>query len=88
MYLVLSLVGAHDMLETIEEDTALEMSMITHQKAEELNVRLSGIERAVDELAKYIEKNADAERMKTDEAYMTEFMDQLSVRSIDAARIA
>ena len=88
MYLVLSLVGAHDMLETIEEDTALEMSMITHQKAEELNVRLSGIERAVDELAKYIEKNADTERMKTDEAYMTEFMDQLSVRSIDAARIA
>ena len=88
VYLVLSLIGAHDMLEMIETDTAFEMSLLADQKAEELNVRLSGIERAVDQLAYYIRDNIDTERMKTEKDYMSDFLDDFTKRSIGAAKVA
>ena len=88
VYLVLSCIGAHDMLEMIENDTALEMSMLADQKAEELNVRLSGIERAVDELAVFVRDNADSIKLKNDENYMSEFLNEFTIRSIEAGKVA
>ncbi len=81
-------VGLNSVSKSSEEDFSSTMQILLDDKSMELNCEFGRVERGVESLYRYIKKNADPEKLKSDYAYRAEFYKELAEKGEVAGEIA
>ncbi|MCR5094631.1 MAG: diguanylate cyclase [Lachnospiraceae bacterium] len=87
VYILLAVIAAYHILYVIDSDADQTMTRLSDQKAGELNLHFSAVERAVGILCDEIEQTVDPQRLKKEPTYAFYYYRDLAVQAAEAARI-
>ncbi len=87
VFILVSAVAFYSMQNVMEDDSEVVLKMISEERCRELNVHFQIVERAVETLENYVEEKADPDRLYVDAEYTRDFIEELSIRCLDAAKV-
>ncbi len=87
VYLLFAIVCSRDMLNLIEQKTESDLTMITQEKAAQIDVQLYTVEHIVRRLEDYALANVNDERFRSDAAYRDETLELMRSECLELVQI-
>ncbi|MBO4336517.1 MAG: diguanylate cyclase [Lachnospiraceae bacterium] len=87
VFILLASMATYSMGNAVKEDAYSMIRLLSTEKCRELNTHFEVTEHAVETLEDFVEKNADTERLAVDAEYTEQFIEEVRIRALDAARV-
>ena len=77
IYLIFAFVSASDLKRQIVDKTESQLTMISKERSSQIDVQLYTVEHIVNYLADIVKTRIDTDKLRDDEAYRQEVLDQM-----------